>query len=47
MIFSKDSNKLISGGNEGVIVFWNLKNGSKIFLPRMSSPIISIVECSD
>ena len=33
---------LFSGGSEGVLVMWNLKNMSKSFIPRISGKILSI-----
>ncbi|PTU22224.1 hypothetical protein P175DRAFT_0478248 [Aspergillus ochraceoroseus IBT 24754] len=41
--WSKDGNYVISGGNESVMVLWQLDTGRKQFLPHLSSPISSIV----
>ncbi|KAL9055098.1 MAG: hypothetical protein Q9162_003768 [Coniocarpon cinnabarinum] len=37
--FSPDSNYLISGGQETVLVLWQLDTGRKSFLPHLESPI--------
>ncbi|PYH88732.1 WD40 repeat-like protein [Aspergillus ellipticus CBS 707.79] len=41
--WSKDGNYIISGGNESVMVLWQLDTGRKQFLPHLSSPIDNIV----
>ncbi|RAL04383.1 WD repeat protein [Aspergillus ibericus CBS 121593] len=41
--WSKDGNYIISGGNESVMVLWQLDTGRKQFLPHLSSPIGNIV----
>ncbi|PYH42167.1 WD repeat protein [Aspergillus saccharolyticus JOP 1030-1] len=40
--WSKDGNYVISGGNESVMVIWQLDTGRKQFLPHLSSPIYNI-----
>ncbi|RAH71233.1 WD repeat protein [Aspergillus aculeatinus CBS 121060] len=40
--WSKDGNYVISGGNESVMVLWQLDTGRKQFLPHLSSPICNI-----
>ncbi|OOF91054.1 hypothetical protein ASPCADRAFT_211656 [Aspergillus carbonarius ITEM 5010] len=40
--WSKDGNYIISGGNESVMVLWQLDTGRKQFLPHLSSPIGNI-----
>ncbi|CAG7960721.1 unnamed protein product [Penicillium salamii] len=44
--WSKDGNYIISGGNESVMVLWQLDTGRKNFLPHLSSPICNIVVSS-
>ncbi|KAJ5782186.1 hypothetical protein N7457_003960 [Penicillium paradoxum] len=41
--WSKDGNYIISGGQESVMVLWQLDTGRKQFLPHLSSPICNIV----
>ncbi|KAF8458097.1 hypothetical protein BGX38DRAFT_1139073 [Terfezia claveryi] len=41
--FSKDGNYLISGGNETVLVLWQIDTGHKEFLPHLTSAIEHIV----
>ncbi|KAJ5389303.1 uncharacterized protein N7496_000371 [Penicillium cataractarum] len=41
--WSRDGNYLISGGQESVLVLWQLDTGRKQFLPHLSSPICNIV----
>ncbi|KAJ5852814.1 hypothetical protein N7534_005357 [Penicillium rubens] len=41
--WSKDGNYVISGGQESVMVLWQLDTGRKQFLPHLSSPICNIV----
>jgi NET1-associated nuclear protein 1 (U3 small nucleolar RNA-associated protein 17) len=41
--WSKDGNYIISGGDESVMVLWQLDTGRKQFLPHLSSPICNIV----
>ncbi|GAV59567.1 WD40 domain-containing protein [Cephalotus follicularis] len=38
--FSSDGAYLYSGGNEGVLVVWQLDTGKKKFLPRIGSPLL-------
>ncbi|KAJ5810533.1 uncharacterized protein N7503_002751 [Penicillium pulvis] len=40
--WSRDGNYILSGGNESVIVLWQLDSGRKQFLPHLSSPILNI-----
>ncbi|KAJ5622029.1 hypothetical protein N7528_005261, partial [Penicillium herquei] len=40
--WSRDGNYVISGGNESVIVLWQLDTGRKQFLPHLSSPILNV-----
>jgi hypothetical protein len=30
---------MMSGGEEGVLVYWNLNRGTRAFLPRLGGPI--------
>ncbi|CAI7581496.1 unnamed protein product [Penicillium pancosmium] len=41
--WSKDGNYVISGGQESVLVLWQLDTGRKQFLPHLSSPICNVV----
>ncbi|KAJ5180772.1 hypothetical protein N7492_003982 [Penicillium capsulatum] len=41
--WSKDGNYLLTGGQESVIVLWQLDTGRKQFLPHLSSPVANIV----
>ncbi|KAK9375656.1 WD40-repeat-containing domain protein [Lipomyces chichibuensis] len=41
--FSLDGNYLLSGGNEKVLLFWQLDTGNIQFLPRLPGPITNIV----
>lgn len=41
--WSKDGNYVLSGGNESVLVLWQLDTGRKQFLPHLSSPILNVV----
>ncbi|KAK9469184.1 quinon protein alcohol dehydrogenase-like superfamily [Lipomyces arxii] len=41
--FSLDGNYLLSGGNEKVLLFWQLETGNVQFLPRLPGPITDIV----
>jgi NET1-associated nuclear protein 1 (U3 small nucleolar RNA-associated protein 17) len=42
MCISPNGQYFFSGGKEGVIVFWNLLNETKKFMPRLNSEIASI-----
>ncbi|KAK7204933.1 hypothetical protein BZA70DRAFT_278704 [Myxozyma melibiosi] len=41
--FSLDGNYLLSGGNEKVLLFWQLETSNIQFLPRLPGPITNIV----
>lgn len=45
--FSPDGAYLYSGGNEGVLVLWQLETGKKKFLPRIGSTLLYFVQCPD
>lgn len=45
LFFSSDGAYLYSGGNEGVLVAWQLETGKKKFLPRIGSPLLFFI-CS-
>ncbi|GAB4850671.1 hypothetical protein Ancab_029982 [Ancistrocladus abbreviatus] len=45
--FSSDGAHLYSGGNEGVLVMWQLDTGKKRFLPRIGSPLLYFVDSPD
>jgi len=40
--YSTDGSLLLSGGNEGVLVLWQLATGAKDFLPRLGAPLTTI-----
>ncbi|KAG1668638.1 hypothetical protein FOA52_002492 [Chlamydomonas sp. UWO 241] len=40
--YSPDGTYLLSGGREGVLVLWQVENGSQNFLPRLGGPLVSI-----
>lgn len=40
--FTPDGAYLLSGGQEGVLVVWQLATGTKTFLPRLGAPLRSI-----
>jgi NET1-associated nuclear protein 1 (U3 small nucleolar RNA-associated protein 17) len=42
MCNSPNGQYFFSGGREGVVVFWNLLNETKKFMPRLNSEIASI-----
>ncbi|KAJ6104192.1 hypothetical protein N7523_010512 [Penicillium sp. IBT 18751x] len=41
--WSMDGNYIISGGQESVLVLWQLDTGRKQFLPHLSSPICNVI----
>ncbi|KAK1303998.1 hypothetical protein QJS10_CPB11g01412 [Acorus calamus] len=45
--FSADGINLYSGGNEGVLVVWQLDSGERRFLPRIGSPLLYFVDSPD
>ena len=45
--FSGDGAHLFSGGEEAVLVIWNLQDGKKTYLPRLGAPLKSIVSQRD
>ena len=42
LTFSDDGAYMISGGEEAVLVLWQMQSGHKHFLPRIGSPIRTI-----
>ncbi|EJD03775.1 uncharacterized protein FOMMEDRAFT_167102 [Fomitiporia mediterranea MF3/22] len=40
--FTRNGAYLLSGGEESVLVIWQLQSGKKEFLPRLGSPILNI-----
>lgn len=47
LAFSSDGAYLYSGGNEGVLVLWQLETGKKKFLPRIGSTLLYFVHSPD
>ncbi|XP_021714730.1 WD repeat-containing protein 75-like [Chenopodium quinoa] len=47
LAFSTDGAYLYSGGNEGVLVLWQLDTGKRKFLPRIGSPLLHFVHSCD
>ncbi|CAN1166653.1 WD repeat-containing protein 75 [Linum perenne] len=45
--FSSDGAYLLSGGKEGVLVFWQVDTGKKKFLPRIGSALLHLVDSPD
>lgn len=43
--FSGDGRYLLSGGQEAVLVLWDILSGSRGYLPRLGGPIIGISPC--
>ena len=43
--FSGDGRYLISGGQEAVLVLWDIFSGTRGYLPRLGGPIIGISPC--
>ncbi|KAK9454392.1 WD40-repeat-containing domain protein [Dipodascopsis uninucleata] len=43
LAFSLDGNYLLSGGNEKVLLFWQLDTSNIQFLPRLAGPITDII----
>lgn len=42
LAWALDGNYLLSGGEEGVLVFWQIETGNRQFLPRLSGPVDNI-----
>ncbi|KAJ1948181.1 NET1-associated nuclear protein 1, partial [Linderina macrospora] len=45
--FTEAGTSMLSGGEEGVVVFWQLATDHKSFLPRLGAEIVSIVVSPD
>ena len=45
LTFSTDGTYLISGGEEGVLVIWQLATETKHFRPRLGAPIVGVACC--
>jgi NET1-associated nuclear protein 1 (U3 small nucleolar RNA-associated protein 17) len=45
LCFSHDGSHLLSGGQENVLVIWQLETLHKTFLPRLGGPITHITRC--
>eukprot|EP00899_Mesostigma_viride_P012762 jgi/Mesvir1/21487/Mv03937-RA.1 len=47
VVFSADGEYLLSGGEEAVLVIWQLQSNAKNFLPRLGAPILAISATRD
>ncbi|OAY64962.1 WD repeat-containing protein 75 [Ananas comosus] len=47
LLFSSDGAYLYSGGQEGVIVVWQLDTGKRKYKPRLGSPLLYFVDSPD
>ena len=47
MTFTNDGNYLLSGGEEAVLVMWQIGTSSKTFLPRLGAPLCQISVSGD
>ena len=47
MAFTNDGNYLLSGGEEAVLVLWQIGTSSKTFLPRLGAPLCQISVSND
>lgn len=43
--FSIDGAYLLSGGQEAVLVIWDVNSGRRAYLPRLGGPLVGIVGC--
>jgi hypothetical protein len=43
---TEDAGYLLSGGQEGVLVMWQLESGYRQFLPRLGGPIVALANSS-
>lgn len=47
LAFSNYTNKLLSGGKEGVLVIWDTQTGTRDYLPRFDAPITNITSSTN
>mmetsp|Transcript_16720 Transcript_16720/g.32491 ORF Transcript_16720/g.32491 Transcript_16720/m.32491 type:complete len:829 (+) Transcript_16720:142-2628(+) len=47
LAFSSDGNNFISGGQESVLVVWQLETGARVFLPRLGGVITRVTASTD
>lgn len=47
LAFTEDGSHLLSGGEEGVLVMWQLETGKQEFLPRLGAVLTSIALCPE
>lgn len=47
VLFTADGHYMLSGGEEGVLVIWQLETGTKQFIPRLQSNILHIALSRD
>ncbi len=45
LCFSPDGRLLYSGGEENVLVLWDLQDAGRNYLPRLGAPISRIIAC--
>ena len=45
LTFSIDGAYLLSGGQEAVLVIWDVNSGRRAYLPRLGGPLVGIVGC--
>lgn len=43
--FSSDGTYLLTGGEEGVLVQWQLETGGRHFRPRLGAPVVGVACC--
>jgi len=43
--FSRDGHYILSGGNEAVLVIWDVQTGSRAYLPRLGGALVGISSC--
>jgi WD40 repeat protein len=47
LVFNHDGDYLYSGGEEGVLVSWQLRSGSRSFLPRLGAAVVDVALSPD
>lgn len=43
--FSRDGKYILSGGQEAVLVLWDVQSGLRAYLPRLGGPLVGISSC--